>query len=758
LLAGHADATVMAIRWASTPWDAAKIALKKLHDAGATVAGSVLTMVRESQHAKYGYPEAAYFSKYLASYRPPTGAVISTAAQQRSGQRNDWPRLNDSLTSGRSIEGGSSRHALLVLDIQETFTFSPRRDSQSPEARDRLIESINGLSQVAFRSDIMVLYAHQERVNPLARSPSRFVVKKVDGNRRSPEHLRLVPGYSFIKPGKDAFSNVELDDFLRKNGITHLFLAGSDGVTSIRQTARSALDLGYRVTFIQDGIFTAFESKWGRVMNSFESEAAFAIASEEFAEFAVAVRQASETRRRSHERDLLRDTPDLTQASVTDKPATAPLPANDKPVMPARDNPTTTAQESAREPQATQAPASDKPATAPLPANDKLVQAAGDKPATMATPTVPLEAPTDSPRAQQWVASIASSLATDSARARRWIASIASSLVTDSSRARQWIAATSLVVVLAATWWLYRSEVANHVEMTTPAATWAGDDELAQVKQALQQERDKTEKLARELTTDLAQMKQVPPQERDKTEKLATDLVQVKQVLQQDRDKTETLASELTTDLAQVKQALQQERDKTEKLTRELVTDLAQVKQAQKQTEMQVQDRTRNRQLEAQLAARQDATAGGSRNATSALPAPIRVETPGPTQASATDKPATAALPANDKPVVPARDKPATMTAPEAPGNAEAARLMARASLLRDQGNIGAARIVLERAAETGNASALFALAETYDPLSLSAWGTFGTQGDAAKAQELYAKALAGGVHEAGDRLNALRQ
>jgi hypothetical protein len=606
-------------------------------------------------------------------------------------------------------------------------------------------------------------------------------------------------------------------------------------VTSIRQTARSALDLGYRVTFIQDGIFTAFESKWGRVMNSFESEAAFAIASEEFAEFAVAVRQASETRRRSHERDLLRDAPDLTQA--------------------ARDNPTTTAQESAREPQATQAPASDKPATAPLPANDKLVQAAGDKPATMATPTVPLEAPTDSPRAQQWVASIASSLATDSARARRWIASIASSLAIDSPRARQWIAATSLVVVLAATWWLYRSEVANHVEMTIPAATWAGDDELAQVKQALQQEHDKTEKLARELTTDLAQIKQVPQQERDKTEKLATDLVQVKQALQQDRDKTEKLASELaadlaqvkqvlqqdrdkteklatdlaqvkqapqqerdkteklarelttdlaqvkqalqqdrdrseklarelatdlaqvkqalqeerdkteklaarelTTDLAQVKQALQQERDKSEKLTRELVMDLAQVKQAQKQTEMQVQDRTRNRQLEAQLAARQDATAGGSRNATSALPAPIRVETPGPTQASATDKPATAPLPANDKPVVPARDKPATMTAPEAPGNAEAARLMARASLLRDQGNIGAARIVLERAAETGNASVLFALAETYDPLSLSAWGTFGTQGDAAKAQELYARALAGGVHEARNRLNALRQ
>ena len=42
-------------------------------------------------------------------------------------------------------------------------------------------------------------------------------------------------------------------------------------------------------------------------------------------------------------------------------------------------------------------------------------------------------------------------------------------------------------------------------------------------------------------------------------------------------------------------------------------------------------------------------------------------------------------------------------------------------------------------------------LAETYDPITLTACGTFGTQGDAAKAQELYAKAFAGGVQEAGD-------
>ena len=41
---------------------------------------------------------------------------------------------------------------------------------------------------------------------------------------------------------------------------------------------------------------------------------------------------------------------------------------------------------------------------------------------------------------------------------------------------------------------------------------------------------------------------------------------------------------------------------------------------------------------------------------------------------------------------------------------------MERANLLVAQGDVGAARNVLERAAELGNAAALFALAKTHDP------------------------------------------
>src|SRR5258708_13675194 len=74
----------------------------------------------------------------------------------------------------------------------------------------------------------------------------------------------------------------------------------------------------------------------------------------------------------------------------------------------------------------------------------------------------------------------------------------------------------------------------------------------------------------------------------------------------------------------------------------------------------------------------------------------------------------------------------------EAQGSPEATRLIARASALLGQGNIGAARIVLERAAETGSAQASFMLAETYDPVILSALGTYRTPGEAGRMTGSY--------------------
>jgi DNA repair exonuclease SbcCD ATPase subunit len=122
-----------------------------------------------------------------------------------------------------------------------------------------------------------------------------------------------------------------------------------------------------------------------------------------------------------------------------------------------------------------------------------------------------------------------------------------------------------------------------------------------------------------------------------------------------------------------------------------------------------------------------------------------------------------------DKQVEPSETRPVAKdqaTVAEARGHAppnredaaEVAKLVARAGVLLGQGDVGSARIVLERAAETGNAQASFNLAETYDPLILAKWRTYGTRGDATRARGLYARAQAGGIKEATERLDALRR
>ena len=228
------------------------------------------------------------------------------------------------------------------------------------------------------------------------------------------------------------------------------------------------------------------------------------------------------------------------------------------------------------------------------------------------------------------------------------------------------------------------------------------------------------------------------------------------------------------------RRALQQERDKTEKLTAELAearssleaqtkakaaeeaardNQLAALRQELQKAKAEATvaresleaERTRTQRVEQQLTSIQEST--GPRASRS------------PAAATTVGQPSIAASSVSEAPTkAPTEDvqQPTNMaTRPSTnleQGSPQAVRLIARANLLLDQGNIGAARNMLDRAAEMGSTEALFWLAETYDPFLLSARQTFGTQSDIAKARELYGKALAGGVSQAKARLEALQQ
>ncbi|WP_407120052.1 hypothetical protein [Bradyrhizobium sp. STM 3561] len=328
------------------------------------------------------------------------------------------------------------------------------------------------------------------------------------------------------------------------------------------------------------------------------------------------------------------------------------------------------------------------------------------------------------------------------------------------------------------------------------------ENDATQLKRSLQQEHEKAEALANELSTartktyayeaqarktdeqleDLkkraedtgaAELRQILQRERERAAQLEQNLASAKRdvetqtaLVTKAQDETSRLKQAAETDATQLKRSLRQEHDRAEALARELQAAHA------TRDEYEVRAPNESRQIE-QLKKVAEANAAEPRKSVQQELATAKQVDPASERRNKHEF--TAAVVANARPIASAGNEPeadrakpfqadqikSARVGDERPDSADegaaASRLVARARVLLEQGDIGGARIVLERAAERGSAQAVFALAETYDPYVLPKWSTVGTLGDVAKARELYARAEAVGNTQAKLRLEALR-
>ena len=86
----------------------------------------------------------------------------------------------------------------------------------------------------------------------------------------------------------------------------------------------------------------------------------------------------------------------------------------------------------------------------------------------------------------------------------------------------------------------------------------------------------------------------------------------------------------------------------------------------------------------------------------------------------------------------------------------EIAVLLKRGEAFLTNGDVAAARLVLQRAAENGNARAAFALASSYDPAALQRLGVYGPVPNPQLARHWYARAVEYGSKDAEARLEIL--
>jgi hypothetical protein len=146
---------------------------------------------------------------------------------------------------------------------------------------------------------------------------------------------------------------------------------------------------------------------------------------------------------------------------------------------------------------------------------------------------------------------------------------------------------------------------------------------------------------------------------------------------------------------------------------------------------------------------------------------PVGRRAPPVPEVQSASAPSLPAPPASPPPAAPSRStvlqsnrqsSPDPASAPAAPLDAADVALMLKSGAeFRAHGNVAAARLMLQRAADAGDATAAFALAETYDPMVLAGLRVKGgIAPDVALAQRWYAKANALGTSAAQERLARL--
>lgn len=313
----------------------------------------------------------------------------------------------------------------------------------------------------------------------------------------------------------------------------------------------------------------------------------------------------------------------------------------------------------------------------------------------------------------------------------------------------------------------------------------------AKIQLALQKEQEQLEAAARELANlqnDYRTLRETREQATPVAPSPAADTAELKALLQQEREKNEEVASQLA--------AMAQELSALETLKREAAEASARVAEIET---MLMRERMSNETLIRELADTTDelralrdpfqASATPllfrivEKGADIPLPQPDAIAQALPLATLPQSEPAlpddTSAIPAIEPaPVVIAALPSATQPLLIAPKPAEPVqspletgdrsnpatrtsgtddRLVDRADELLRRGDVSGARLLLERSLTSGNARAVFLMAETFDPNVLAELRVIGMRGDAAKAQELYARARDLGVARAGERLEALK-
>ena len=163
------------------------------------------------------------------------------------------------ISKGETIPNFShQKAALMVIDIQEGTTGKLSTTHEYQNKSSSLLYTTNQAIDSCKANNIPVIYIGNEVTNPWINFINKSMKKGTQGTLLD-RRLTIVSGNVFYKKKQDAFSNPELDGFLRKNEINQLYITGLDAAFCIGSTVKAALNRNYQVLLIADAIISESE-------------------------------------------------------------------------------------------------------------------------------------------------------------------------------------------------------------------------------------------------------------------------------------------------------------------------------------------------------------------------------------------------------------------------------------------------------------------------------------------------------------------
>jgi nicotinamidase-related amidase len=187
------------------------------------------------------------------------------------------------MISNNVIGQSQTKKALLIIDIQKDFTGENAKMPVDSIQGIKMITNLNKIIDKSKELDLTVIYIGNEysKFDILNVFRNFASIKGSDGAKLD-DRLHLATKNYFPKNKGSAFSNPNLDKFLKEQNIAEIFISGLYAEACIYGTTKGAIRNNYLTTVLTDCIATKTDAKRNKMIEKFKNLGAKTITSKRF--------------------------------------------------------------------------------------------------------------------------------------------------------------------------------------------------------------------------------------------------------------------------------------------------------------------------------------------------------------------------------------------------------------------------------------------------------------------------------------------